>query len=425
MSVAISALALLLFVAPTKANAQVPPAVVPGDSNVLYSPQWGGLNSTHRQVEGSESICATAGLVSLFNLEDLVESTTTAGRYDGVELEYTSWSARKTYAQVVSSYGPGYYAYWASSCSLVPGEVNAFLYLDAFASPTYYDTYDQAFAFASSSFSGFTGTYNTRFTNLENGAASGDPINVTLDVSYFIDHTEVDLTNPLFNPSLVRFCVAAPDDAIKCSSFNSGYSTTTDNYTTEISTIIPDAYYTGTNTFDFNIQFWNQAAVFDDSLAPFKRTSIQGQFVITDGSFTSLTFDPIQTGLQSQEDVTLPCSITQIDNCIINSVRYLFVPSDETIDEFFLINSSLETKFPFAYAYDFYDVSANLYNSSTTQNLGLTLPFGDLGSTTIISTAQLEAVPFASSLRAIIAGLIWAMFAFLMYRRTLVVFNKV
>lgn len=271
-------------------------------------------------------------------------------------------------------------------------------------------------------------SYDTRFVSYLLNPVPVIATNTTsfgISVRHFVDEQEVDSDNPLFFPSLVRFCVVkAPATTETCYSKNTtslnGFSTTT------VSTTLSQLSADIDGTYDFLVRFWNNSATFDSSLAPFTRTNIQGQFTVVGGVVVSQSVDPIYDGQQPLDTSSvLPCSFSQINNCFYNFGNFLFVPSEYQINSFLEIATTVKSKFPFAYAYDFYEVSSVLYNSSTTQNVALTLPFGDLGSTTIISTAQLEAVPFASSLRTLIGALLWLMFGFLVYRRTMLIFNRV
>lgn len=265
----------------------------------------------------------------------------------------------------------------------------------------------------------FSSQYNTRFTDLVfYTSTSSGSTSLFFTPTYFIDLEEVDQNDPKFNPSQVTVGIARQPETQPTTIGNSILPLTQTGSTTIEFEDLEDGVY------DFLVKFWNLSASFDSAKQPFDKSYIYGQLTISGGSIVASQVDEFYDGTQPVPVSKQPCGVTAIDGCIYNAMVSLFVPSQDSVQSILNVSQTLEGKFPFAYAYDFYEVSANLYNSSTTQNLGLTLPFGDLGSTTIISTAQLEAVPFASSLRAIIAGLIWAMFAFLVYRRTLVIFNK-
>jgi len=264
--------------------------------------------------------------------------------------------------------------------------------------------------------SGFNSTYSTKFTDVDIVGTS----TVSVTASFFIDPLEVNRTISEFNPTLIDFSFANRLDGPDFVTYSVSIGTTTGNSSAvySISTLTD-------GTYDLLLQFSNFGVPFG-APRPFEDAYVYVEFTIASGTlsnvgniefYDSTTFIPDESKYE-------PCGLTALSGCLNNSVRFLIVPSDLSLTNLFDNVENFETKFPFAYAYDFYDVTVGLYTASTTQSLSLSVPFANLGTTTLISKAQLEAVPFASLIKTILGYLIWLMFATLVYRKTLLIFNS-
>jgi len=99
------------------------------------------------------------------------------------------------------------------------------------------------------------------------------------------------------------------------------------------------------------------------------------------------------------------------------------IPTVTTSEEQAMLFARLRTKFPFAYAYDFSQQIDNLYSGNLTATTSISYDFNGYGTMTLLSAQMLSDVPFSGLIRTILGYLIWLMFAFQMYRRTLTVFN--
>lgn len=122
---------------------------------------------------------------------------------------------------------------------------------------------------------------------------------------------------------------------------------------------------------------------------------------------------------ESCETFDLSCYIT-------NAFQYLFIPSSDSVTRFRSLTLASST--PFSYAYDVGNVYNELFNTSTTTVLGITVPFkyyGNSSSTiTLISASMIESVPYVGFIRTLISWLLWFMFAQLVYYQILKVHNK-
>lgn len=129
---------------------------------------------------------------------------------------------------------------------------------------------------------------------------------------------------------------------------------------------------------------------------------------------------------QSASTTLATCDSLDIGCYFGNALQFVFVPDPLTIRKF--ENLTLASSSPFSYAYDIPRLRDELLNTSTTTVLAWTLPFHTQASTTatvsLISVAQLEAIPFLSTIRTILGWLLWVAFAELVYYQILRVHNK-
>jgi len=128
-------------------------------------------------------------------------------------------------------------------------------------------------------------------------------------------------------------------------------------------------------------------------------------------------------GNVSTEDIASCDDESSLAWAICSVMNLLFVPSEASVNKFMSLNDTLETKFPFVYAYQFSDAIDGLYSASSTSSSTIAYDFAGLGTLTLLSVGQLEAVPYQPWLRTIIGYLMWIMFAVLVYTRTLRIFN--
>jgi len=265
----------------------------------------------------------------------------------------------------------------------------------------------------------YTGNiYNTRFTDADlTTSTSSGSTTLSFNVDYLIDSTEVNENDPKFYPSQVRVALSqAP--SINYSAIAESILPLTATGTIDVEfDDIPDG------TYDFVVNFWNYATVFDITQKPFDRSYVYGSVTITGGAIVNVALDPLYNALTPPSEQKRACSITELDGCLYNGFSALFVPSDVSLDNFLSLRTSLESKFPFAYAFDFTSAVTSLYSTAQTATSTITVPFASFGNITLISKAQIEAVPYASTIKQLLGWLMWISFAYLMYYKTLRIFN--
>jgi len=253
----------------------------------------------------------------------------------------------------------------------------------------------------------------TRFTDLDISGTSS----VNIDVEYYIDGAEINTSISEFNPTLVSFSVALRPDT----EFSS-YSNAIDPLISGTSTSSFSFGSLADGTYDLLIQFSNLGVPFG-SARPFPQSYIYTDFTLTGGVLTATGTVEYYDGLAEPINRYKPCSVVEISGCISNAMVDLFIPASTTLQETTDTFTSLQGKFPFAYVYDFQASVADLYSTSTA-SATIAYNFAGLGTLTLISKAQLQALPMASTVRTILGYLLWLMFFAQMYRRTLTIFNQ-
>lgn len=262
---------------------------------------------------------------------------------------------------------------------------------------------------------GFNSVTETRFTDIDFSGTS----TVNINVQYYLDQDEINTTVSAFNPTLVQFRYALRPDT----NFSSrGESISNTTYGT--STVDTDITGLADGVYDLNVIFSNQGVAFGAD-RPFPQSYIYTSFTITGGVLSSTSTIEYYNGLEPLDpEKYQPCSVTELSGCLSNSLLYLFYPSSAALTEINDTYDTLSTKFPFAYFTDFNDSISGLYTGTQTATSTITVPFGDFGNITLISAAQISAVPFTSLIRSLLGSLIWVMLGFTIYRRTQKIFNS-
>jgi hypothetical protein len=261
---------------------------------------------------------------------------------------------------------------------------------------------------------GFNSVYNTRFTDIAvTGAGT-----VNVDAEYYLDGDEINDEVAEFNPTQVRFRIG-----LRPSSTLSGQ---TESISFEAGTSSVDTDFSGLSdgTYDLIVSFSNVGCVLGLSPCPFPESYVYTDFTISSGVLSStgtLEFYDALEPFPSYEERA--CGLTELDGCIVNALNALFVPSSSAVGNFTEVYDTLETKFPFAYVYDLDEQLDLLYETNQTATATIGYDFAGLGTLTLISKAQLEAIPLSSTIRTILGYLLWLMFGLQVYNRSLQIFN--
>lgn len=237
-----------------------------------------------------------------------------------------------------------------------------------------------------------TYTENTRFTGLSITGTS----TVKVDVGHFLDSSEVDTSVPALNPQLVRFSTSLQPAIVFDSVSQSIVPFTLDAVSTTTNE------YTGLadGTYDLNITFYNSASTFT-GIVPFASNYIYSNFTIASGTLSAVGLVEIYSAIAVDTPRYLDCNLSNITNCFINALVYVFLPSDDTLNRFLSLRENLAEVIPFGYFIYIYDTLNTIEVDGTTALIP-DLPFQDA---------------IFTPLRTGTAFILWIMFAFLLYRR--------
>jgi len=261
-------------------------------------------------------------------------------------------------------------------------------------------------------FKAIPSTYQTRFIDVD---FTGTSTSLFADVEYFIETSELSAEN---RPDWINVSIMQKDlfDSPQVIANNKiitplsqGIATTSINLGNYA---FPDGDYSAYFT------FWN---IFINGIT-FKRTALNVDFTIAGGVVTSTSID-VYDGTVLPDIQQIECGLTSIDGCISKAVAFLFVPEQSSLDQFTYLQDSLNTKAPFVYTSQISAMMDDLYTSSSTASSSISYEFGTLGTITLISVAQLQSVSYTGWIRTIVGYLMYITFAWILYRRTLKIFN--
>lgn len=255
--------------------------------------------------------------------------------------------------------------------------------------------------------------YDTRFTS---GVVSGTSTSIQFDINYFLDNTEYTGSN---EPNLVRLGI------VKEGTFSDtqmepiqkrilAYASGADSVT-----LLANEEYTDGDYYAFGL-FANQSS----GEVVFPEAKIELSFTVSGGIVTSSNVRNIYSGENLfSTSLKQDCSVTNISGCINNSMLFLFYPSADSLDTITSQYTTLQTKAPFIYVYQASDLLTGMYNGTAGTIPAITVETG-IGDITLISEAQVSAIPFVPLLRSLIGAGLWLMLFTALYRKTLAIHDK-
>lgn len=98
-------------------------------------------------------------------------------------------------------------------------------------------------------------------------------------------------------------------------------------------------------------------------------------------------------------------------------------PSPTALQNFSDLSTNLRSKAPFSYAYDVGTLREELFDSPQTASstITVTTPIGDI---TFLSAAMMSAVPYAATIKVILAAILWMLFAEYVYLMVLNIYKQ-
>jgi len=109
---------------------------------------------------------------------------------------------------------------------------------------------------------------------------------------------------------------------------------------------------------------------------------------------------------------------------ICNSFRFLFVPSEESLNALWAVRDSVASRTPFVYLYQMPTLYENLFNSTTTNGSTTISASTSIGTITFVSSEMLSALPFAGTMKTIMEYVLWVMLALTIYYRVMKIHDK-
>lgn len=165
--------------------------------------------------------------------------------------------------------------------------------------------------------------------------------------------------------------------------------------------------------------FWNV----QNNNITFNRTSAILRFTVAAGTVSAYTAT-VDTGLTELEPVEYEvCSVLDIGCYIKNAFKYLFYPTTTSIAGFLQLKDSLNQRIPFVYINQALSLKQQIY-SSTASLPTVSIDTGALGTITFISQSQVESIPYASTIRSLIAAGMWITLLYGLYRMGLRIHDK-
>jgi len=256
-----------------------------------------------------------------------------------------------------------------------------------------------------------------RFNGTVNVATLYD---VEVTAEYLLETSEIVSTISAKNPTLVQFQLAKrPDGSLF------GQAESIDNTVNGTGTVSTTFTALEDGTYDILVKFSNAGCAIGLSSCPFPLAYIYSSFTLESGEITNVgeieVYDNVIVAptISQYED----CGLSNLSGCLNNSLRFLFIPSSESLNDLIATKDQLDTRIPFVYVSDIRTVAEEVFNSDQTETLDVTLDLG-FGTVPLINESMIANAPQASTVRLILSSMLWIVFAFGAYRMALGVHNK-
>jgi len=241
---------------------------------------------------------------------------------------------------------------------------------------------------------------------------------VTIQSDYFIETSEINTTVSEKNPTQISFSVAKRP--------SSQYSARSESIAQVQGTGTAQTTFTNleNGTYDVLVKFSNVGCGTGLSPCPFPLAYIYTEFTLENGVITATGTNEIYTNLNPPilSNEYENCDLSHIGGCINNSLRFLFTPSNSSINSLLITKDQIDQKIPFVYLGEIQTIANEVFNTPEGQTLDMTVSiFGS--ELTLISKQMIENVPYVDLLHDLIDASLWILFAMVMYRMALNVHN--
>jgi len=132
---------------------------------------------------------------------------------------------------------------------------------------------------------------------------------------------------------------------------------------------------------------------------------------------TPYSFDTGTTTTPVTTYGTYTCETFDITCYLVNFATWAFIPTPASLSQF--SDLTLEDKFPFSYLYDMSDVFSELFANTGSMSYSVSVNTGSLGTISLISASQINAVPYASTIKTLLGYILYVMTAMTLYHMLL------
>jgi len=252
------------------------------------------------------------------------------------------------------------------------------------------------------------------------GGGGGGGGDVVITADYVINQTEIITSVSEKNPTQISFSLSK-----RPATSTTARGEAIDN-TVATGTVATAFAGLADGSYDVLVKFSNTGCSLGLSACPFPLSYIYSSFTVSSG-----TLSYASSSNEQYNNVVPPPAVTQYEDCgfneiagcINNSLRFLFIPSNESIDNLVAVKDNLDTRIPFVYVSDIRTVADELFNTAQAETLDVELNLG-FGTIPFINEDMIANTPQASLIRLLLSYLLWIAFAFGAYRMALGIHNK-
>lgn len=245
-------------------------------------------------------------------------------------------------------------------------------------------------------------------------------VGISIEADYFLNTTEIITSISDKNPTSVQFELSKRPATTSNSQSESINNTV--NGTSSVTTTFESLE---DGTYDVLAKFSNAGCTLGLSQCPFQLTYVYSSFTVVGNEVTNVGTSEVYDNVvvAPSEEQYEDCGVSNIGGCINNSFRFLFIPSQSSINELIQTKDTLDTRIPFVYVTDIRKVADEIFNTAQAESLDVTLDLG-FGTVPFINEDMIANAPQANLIRTLLSYMLWIAFAMGAYRMALGIHNK-
>lgn len=220
-----------------------------------------------------------------------------------------------------------------------------------------------------------------------------------------IFNLEYQIRNVQFQPNDTRYCM----DVLA-----SGESSVSTTVTLPKGYYSADWYFTNPTDLNNDVKFLYQTVEF----------VVVNSVTKTWDDWSSSASSTIPVEECTWDFTSMKSWVCNLQTAFMFPIKLLFYPTNESVQKFSYLNTSLDNKFPFAYLEEVKVLRNELFDATQTGTTTINLRFKIIpgaGTSTLqlLSKQKLEAVPYASTVKTILGWLLWLQALGYIYYRVL------